>query len=250
VFHPAHAALALVGALANIPLANAQEMEPRAFSVSPIGTNFLVGGYTRSTGGVSTDPSLPITNVEAVISSGILGYQRTFSLAGRTASAALLVPYVNGDVSGDVEEQSRRVSRTGLGDVRLRFTANLVGGPALTPAQFTQRTPTATLGASLTVVAPTGQYNPAHLINISSHRWAFKPEMHRQARPASQRAVRRDPLGPDRRRRVREAGLGELADHTIWWKFPNGRTDTSVSLARPLNRALLGFGSTPDGFGT
>jgi outer membrane putative beta-barrel porin/alpha-amylase len=28
---------------------------------------------------------------------------------------------------------------------------------------------------SLTAVAPTGDYNPQHLINISSHRWSFKP---------------------------------------------------------------------------
>ena len=26
-------------------------------------------------------------------------------------------------------------------------------------------------------MAPTGDYNPAHLINISSNRWAFKPEI-------------------------------------------------------------------------
>lgn len=168
---------ALTSALVNIHRANAQEMEPRAFSVSPVGTNFLIGGYARSTGGVSTDASLPITNVEAVIDSGLLGYQRTFPLAGRVASAALVVPYVSGDVRGDVEEQGRRVSRTGLGDLRLRFTANLVGGEALTPAQFAQRIPTTTLGASLTIVAPTGQYDPAHLVNISSHRWAFKPEV-------------------------------------------------------------------------
>ncbi|MCW2239159.1 transporter [Azospirillum canadense] len=170
-------ALAMAGAVSGTHRARAQEMEPRAFSVSPVGTNFLVAGYSRSTGGVSTDPSLPLTNVEAVITSGILGYQRSFGLAGRAASAALLVPFINGDVRGDLEDQSRQVSRNGLGDVRLRFTANLVGGPALTPAEFAQRAPTTTLGTSLTVVAPTGQYNPAYLINVSSHRWAFKPEI-------------------------------------------------------------------------
>ena len=170
-------AITMAGAVSGAHRAGAQEMEPRAFSVSPVGTNFLVAGYSRSTGGVSTDPSLPLTNVEAVITSGILGYQRSFSLAGRAASAALLVPFINGDVRGNLEDQSRQVSRNGLGDVRLRFTANLAGGPALTPAEFAQRTPTTTLGASLTIVAPTGQYNPAYLINISSHRWAFKPEV-------------------------------------------------------------------------
>jgi hypothetical protein len=40
-----------------------------------------------------------------------------------------------------------------------------------------QREPTTTAGVSLTAVAPTGDYNPQHLINISSHRWSFKPEV-------------------------------------------------------------------------
>ncbi len=169
-------AIAIAGVVSAAHRAGAQEMEPRAFSISPIGTNYLIAGYSRSTGSVSTDPSLPLSNVEAVITSGILGYQRTFGLAGRTASAALLVPFLNGDVRGDLEDQSRQVSRNGLGDLRMRFTANLLGGPALTPAEFARRAPTTTVGASLTIVAPTGQYNPAYLINLSSNRWAFKPE--------------------------------------------------------------------------
>jgi hypothetical protein len=35
-------------------------MEPRSYSAVPLGTNFVVAGYARSTGDVSLDPSLPI----------------------------------------------------------------------------------------------------------------------------------------------------------------------------------------------
>ena len=175
------AAAAVAIAAASIPLgigsACAQDLEPRAYSASPIGTNFLVSGYTRTSGRVSLDPSLPITGVRGTIDSATLGYDRTFDLAGRSASAAIQLPYVHGDFSGQVEEQGDHVSRSGLGDLRMRFAVNLFGSPALTPAEFLQRQPTTALGTSLTIVAPTGQYDAQHLINISSNRFAFKPEL-------------------------------------------------------------------------
>jgi hypothetical protein len=40
-----------------------------------------------------------------------------------------------------------------------------------------RRTPKTTLGASLSISAPTGQYDPDKLINIGTNRWAFKPEI-------------------------------------------------------------------------
>lgn len=152
-------------------------MEPRAYSPSPIGTNFLIANYLRSTGSVSTDPSLPITNVQATINTGNLGYSRTFGVFGQTASAAIVLPYTQGDISGVVGEQSTQVTRSGLGDLKLRFAQNLLGSPALTPEAFAQRAPTTTLGVSVTAIAPTGYYNPSHLVNVGSHRWAFKPEI-------------------------------------------------------------------------
>jgi hypothetical protein len=33
------------------------------------------------------------------------------------------------------------------------------------------------LGASIKVIAPTGQYDPSRLINIGANRWGFKPEV-------------------------------------------------------------------------
>jgi Putative MetA-pathway of phenol degradation len=157
--------------------ARGQDMEPRAYSATPIGTNFLAAGYTYTWGSLSFDPSLPITGVTAAIHTGTIGYERTFDLLGREASVAVQLPYVNGATSGEVLGQDAAASRSGLGDLRMRFTANLIGNPALTPEQFAHRTPRTTLGTSLTVIAPTGNYDPVHLINIGSNRWALKPEI-------------------------------------------------------------------------
>ncbi len=169
--------VAALGVLSTARGAGAQDLEPRAYSAAPIGTNFLIAGYSRTTGSVSTDPSLPITGVRASLDTSTFAYARTFDLAGHAASVAVLLPYVVGDFSGQVQEQSREVSRSGPGDLRLRFASNLLGGPALTPAEFAQREPATILGASITIVAPTGEYDPARLVNIGTNRWAFKPEI-------------------------------------------------------------------------
>ena len=126
---------------------------------------------------VALDPSLPISNVKASVETAALGYDRTFELFGQTASVALLVPYLYGDLSGDVGTQGREITRQGLGDVGLRFTYNFIGNPALTPAEFAQREPTTTVGVNVALVVPTGVYNSEHLINVGSNRWALRPEI-------------------------------------------------------------------------
>src|SRR5215831_7112402 len=156
---------------------SAQEMEPRAYSRAPVGTQFVLLTYGYQTGDVLTDASLPLKDVKVKLHSSVLGYGRTFSLAGRQASLALAMPYVKGNVTGVVFEQAQQVTRSGLGDVRLRFAINLKGSPAMSAKEFAAYKPRTTVGASVTVVAPTGQYDPVRLVNISSHRWAFKPEV-------------------------------------------------------------------------
>jgi hypothetical protein len=157
--------------------ARAQDMEPRAYSASPIGTNFLAASFTNTEGSVSLDPSLPITGLQARINTYTLGYDRTFDLFGQSASAAILLPEMHGYLSGQVMGQDESLSRTGVGDVKFRVAVNLIGGPAMTLAEYSQRQPTTTLGTSLTVIAPTGQYDADRLINIGSNRWAIKPEI-------------------------------------------------------------------------
>jgi Putative MetA-pathway of phenol degradation len=154
-----------------------QELEPRAYAPNPTGANFVVVAYTRTDGAVLFDPSLPFTDVNAGLNSTLLFYGRTFGLHGRSANAGVAVPYAWGDIEGEVSEESRRIRRSGLGDARLKVSLNLVGAPALPPREFAKRRPRTSLGLSLAVVAPTGQYDPAKLINLGANRWAFKPEL-------------------------------------------------------------------------
>jgi hypothetical protein len=162
--------LAAAGALA-------QQLEPRAYSPSPVGLNIVAVPYLYSTGDVVTDPSLPVANVDAKINFVLPAYVHTFSLFGRQASASLALPYVRGKVSGDVMEERREVARSGQGDMLVRLVTNLIGGPAMTPQEFARSEPRTSLGAGLVVSMPTGQYDGTKLINIGTNRWAFRPEI-------------------------------------------------------------------------
>lgn len=156
---------------------HAQEMEPRAYSPAPVGMNFVGVSWQDSSGGVTTDLTLPITDVDADIDTVSVGYSRTFAFAGRSASVGAVLPYARADVSGEVFEQSRSVERAGFGDARLRLSVNLLGGPALDRERFSRRTPGTTLGASLNIVVPTGEYRSDKLINLGTNRWAVRPEL-------------------------------------------------------------------------
>ena len=168
--------LLLLAMLCPAPAA-AQELEPRAYSASPIGTNFLVAGLSRSSGDVVFDPTVPITDVRADINAATLGVGRTFNLGGHLALATAALPYAWGDVAGKVAEQAQHITRSGLADTRLKVSVNLMGTPALRPAEFAKAPPRTNIGASLTVAAPAGQYDKDKLINLGTNRWAFKPEV-------------------------------------------------------------------------
>jgi len=168
--------LCILSSLAYLPVA-AQELEPRAYSPNPIGLNFLLLSVGHSSGDVLIDSSLPLSNVEAQFNAPVAGYGHTFGLFDHVASATIAVPYVIGRATGDVGNDQREAHRSGVGDTQLRFAVNLLGGPALTAREFATRVPRTTLGFSLTIVAPTGQYDDRKLINIGSNRWAFKPQL-------------------------------------------------------------------------
>jgi len=169
--------LAIAMLLSSAGTAQAQQLEPRAYSPAPIGLNFLGLGALYTTGGVVTDPSLPIQNVQARVYTVAPYYGRTFGLFGRLANVTVSTPFAEAKLHGDVYDVGRSIDRFGLLDPQMRFAVNLLGGPALTRQEYRQHKPEATLGASLTVIAPFGQYDPTRLVNLGTNRWACKPEL-------------------------------------------------------------------------
>jgi len=170
------AAILMCGVLV-VANASAQEMEPRAYSASPVGANFLVTSYSWSTGDIVFDPTLPISDVKADVQGLVIAVGHSFNLFGDLAIVTAAIPYALADVTGRVLEQQSEIHRSGLADARIKLSVNLRGNPAMPPSEFAAARRRTIVGVSLLVTAPAGQYFDTKLINLGTNRWSFKPEM-------------------------------------------------------------------------
>ena len=157
----------------------AQDLTPRTYWPAPKGTRLLIFGYAYQSGDVVTDPSIPITGVDSKIDSGVVAYQQTLDLFGRTGNLQFEVPYVDGTTTGMVSDEPGRRDVSGFGDVAATLTVNLLGAPSMSPEEFQQlrQSPRRILGASIKIVAPTGEYEADKLINIGTNRWAARMQL-------------------------------------------------------------------------
>lgn len=167
-------ALFLLGLSSSAP---AQDLDPRAYAHVPTNITLLVAGFAYSHGGVVTDPTVPLEDLQATVRTASLGVGRTFGLAGQTAQVFVALPFSWAQASALVMGQPTSIDRSGLSDIRIRLSMLLMGAPATTVEEFAKKKRETILGASLTIVTPTGQYFPEKLINLGANRWAFKPEI-------------------------------------------------------------------------
>jgi len=154
----------------------AQDLAPRAYLITPLHSNAINLTYSFFNGGLDFNGVIPITGATGTYSVPSISYYHSFSFFGRSANIVGGLPYGVGTFQGSVLGTNQHVYRSGLLDVGLRFSVNLKGGPAMPLSQFVKWKQETVLGASLKVIPPTGQYDPAKLINWGINRWAFKPE--------------------------------------------------------------------------
>jgi len=106
-----------------------------------------------------------------------ISFYHALSFFGRSSNVTASFPYAIGNFRGKVIGTETNAYRSGLVDTVFRFSVNLKGGPALPPPKFRSWKQRTLIGASLKIVAPTGQYDPTKLINPGGNRWSFKPEL-------------------------------------------------------------------------
>lgn len=155
----------------------AQDLDPRAYVRIPVNVTVAVAGFSYSDGGIVTDATLPLEDLQAKIGSTSLAVVHSFSLFGKTAQASVTLPYAWGDASAIITGTRQSTTRSCFGDMRLKISCLLAGAPAATIGELAKARRKTILGTSLSVVTPTGQYFPEKLINIGTSRWAFKPEL-------------------------------------------------------------------------
>ncbi|MEP0201767.1 MAG: transporter [Halioglobus sp.] len=125
------------------------------------------------------DPSLPIAGVDSSITQVLAGYLHTLDLFGRTANFIVNVPFANGETNATIKDIDYSRDYEGMGDITATLSLNLMGAPAMDAAAFgkLRENPKPILGASVKLVAPTGQYNSNRAINVGANRWASKVEL-------------------------------------------------------------------------
>lgn len=156
---------------------HAQELEPRAYSNTPVGLNFLFAGYVYTEGKIAFDPSLGVANGQYHANTAVLAYARSLNAWGNSAKFDVILPYSSFSGSALAGGLIREREMSGFGDPRFRFSVNFYGAPALTLKEFAGYQQDVIVGASLQVTAPLGEYDNSKLLNLGNNRWSFKPEL-------------------------------------------------------------------------
>lgn len=155
----------------------AQELEPRAFTNTPVGLNFLIASYDYSQGDVLFDPAVPLKDANAITHVGTLAYVRSVDVFGRSGKIAIALPYAWLSASALIDGERRKRDVAGLADPRLRLSVNFFGAPALTFEEFQSYHQDTIVGMSLLITPPWGQYDATKLVNIGTNRWSIKPKL-------------------------------------------------------------------------
>jgi hypothetical protein len=77
-------ATSVVWLLLGAASAVAQDLDPRAYAKVPVGFTIATAGISVSSGGVLTDPTLPVENAHAKVWTPSVGIAQSFGLFGRS----------------------------------------------------------------------------------------------------------------------------------------------------------------------
>jgi hypothetical protein len=80
-------ALGIIASVSGGANVKAQEAEPRSYSNTPVGLNFLIAGYVYSEGKMAFDPDLAIADAKFHSNTEVLAYNRSFDVGASRPSS-------------------------------------------------------------------------------------------------------------------------------------------------------------------
>lgn len=160
--------------------AAAQDIEPRRWSVLPVGTNILGVGHAYTSGDIAFDPLLNVEGATVNVRTWGLSYLHAFRAFGRPARIDVQLAQQHARWKGLLDGSPREVDRRGLDDPSIRLSVNLLGPPAMDAKSlraFHAANPVYTVaGAALAVRLPLGEYQRDKLLNLGQNRFVIRPQ--------------------------------------------------------------------------
>jgi hypothetical protein len=108
-------AFGIIAAVSGLANAKAQEAEPRSYTNTPVGLNFLISGYVYSEGKIAFDPDTAIADAKFHSDAGVLAYVRSFDVWGQSAKFDVIVPASSFAAQGFLKRAAARARDVGLG---------------------------------------------------------------------------------------------------------------------------------------
>lgn len=158
-----------------------QDIEPRRWSSMPLKTQVVGVGYGHVFGYIEFDPVLQAENAKVTVNSLALQYVRPFRIGTKQARIDVLIPFSFATWEGQLNDVETSISRTGFADPRLRLSLNFIGPDAMTLKEMQEflkeNSVYTTVGASLAISFPFGQYYGDKLLNLGSNTFVFRPQV-------------------------------------------------------------------------
>ncbi|MGI9547795.1 MAG: transporter [Flavobacteriaceae bacterium] len=111
----------------------------------------------------------------------VIAYVHPFKLGEKLARIDALIPVSFARWEGLLSGLPASTERNGLADPRIRFSLHLKGPPAMEAAEMKkyllEHRKYTTIGVSVAITVPLGQYNDERLLNLGLNQFVFRPQL-------------------------------------------------------------------------
>lgn len=157
-----------------------QDLEPRRWTEIPVGKQVVGAGYAFSFGEVFFDPLLQVEDATIEMNSIAVSYVLPIKIGNKLGRIDATVPFVFEHWEGLLRNIPSSLNRSGFADPRIRFSVNIIGASAeeskVLREYIAEHPVRTTVGLSIAVTLPLGQYFDDKLINIGQNRFIFRPQ--------------------------------------------------------------------------